>query len=92
MASKAFNLGFALYHSYFFSLSLSSIVQLVIFRVRYQPPEKKNYINNDVFNAQCPASDRYDIHGKLVSFMAPIDKGSMADSSRFVQRVQLNFY
>ncbi|KAM7438426.1 hypothetical protein ABFA07_012045 [Porites harrisoni] len=25
---------------------------------------------------------RYDIHGKLVSFMAPIEKGAMADSSR----------
>lgn len=25
---------------------------------------------------------RYDVHGKLVSFMAPIEKGTMADSSR----------
>ncbi|KAJ7326084.1 hypothetical protein OS493_028342 [Desmophyllum pertusum] len=24
----------------------------------------------------------YDIHGKLVSYMAPIEKGTMADSSR----------
>lgn len=39
-----------------------------------------------------PIPDRYDIHGKLVSFMAPIEKGTMADSSRFVQRFALNLY
>lgn len=38
------------------------------------------------------ALDRYDIHGKLVNFMAPIEKGTMVDSSRFVQRFALNFY
>ena len=39
----------------------------------------------------CPLPDngrsllnRYDVHGKLVSFMAPIERGIMPDSSRFV--------
>ena len=37
-------------------------------------------------------SSSYQVHGKLVSFMAPIEKGHMPHSSRFVNVVRVFFF